>query len=96
MNGLPPKSKLLGFIIANDDEEFIALWRRRPGSYFTFWTPQPDQAHLFPSAELASNVIKLLDFYSKLWVLHLFELPNGQIFVGSNDEKKPEWLPILE
>jgi hypothetical protein len=96
MNGLPPHSKHLGFIIANNDEEFLVAWRRRPGSYGNAWTSFPDLAHLFPSPELASNVIKVMDFYSKLWVLSLFELPDGQIFVGSNDEKKPEWLPILE
>lgn len=96
MNGLPPHSQHLGFIIANNDEEFLAAWRRRPGSYLIGWTPCPDLAHLFPTPELASNVIKVLDYYTKLWVLNLFQLPNGQIFVGTNDEKKPEWMPIIQ
>lgn len=91
MSMMPDNLKHLGFVIANADQEFLHSWKHRPGYLLKGWTLSPALAHVFETRQMASNVITLLDHYSKLWILDLFDSP-GSFVVASDRTPRPQWL----
>lgn len=94
MTIIPDNLKHIGFVIANNEEEYLHSWKHQPAYSLKVWTLSPGKAHLFETREIASNVIILLDHYSKLWILDLFDSPDAYV-VGTNPSERPQWLPVL-
>lgn len=94
MSNIPDDLHHIGFVIANGDEEFLHAWKRHPGYSLMGWALSPARAHVFQTREHASNVIRILDYHSKLWILDLFDSP-GAYVVGTNPRERPQWLPLL-
>ena len=91
---IPDELHHIGFVIANDDEEFLHAWKRHPGYSLMGWALSPARAHVFQTREHASNVIRLLEYHSKLWILDLFDSP-GQFVVSTESRNRPQWLPLM-
>ncbi|MGZ4978222.1 MAG: hypothetical protein ACXV8O_13790 [Methylobacter sp.] len=83
--------KEVGFVIANDREEFLHSMKTKPGiSQARGWVPMPDFAKVYPTRALALEDVKQLDVYP-VWVLVLLE-SEGLFAVGSEDDNRPPWL----
>lgn len=91
---IPDELHHIGFVIANEHEEFLHAWKRHPGYSLTGWALSPARAHVFQTREHASNVIRVLEYHSKLWILDLFDSP-GQFVVSTESRNRPQWLPLM-
>lgn len=84
--------KEVGFVIANDREEFLHSSKTQPGlRQVRGWTLILDFAKVYPTRALALEEVKRLDVPYPVWVLILLE-SEGQIAVASDDENGPSWL----
>jgi hypothetical protein len=79
--------KRLGFIVANDAEEFLAHYDENA----LLWSATPELAKVYPSRKKAENVVLELEYKTRLWVLSLFEHKH-QLIVGSDSDERPQWL----
>ena len=93
MKELPDNLEHLGFVIANDHEESVHNWKRQFGLCLIGWIPGPVFAHIFDDRQRASNIIKMFDYHSKLWILDLFH-SDGQLIVSTHPRNRPPWLPV--
>lgn len=84
-------AKSIGFVIANSHEEFLAHFKHNPGYVLKAWSFHPEDAHIFPSRELAKNCVRLLDHFERLYVLDLYETEK-QLFVVDEIKTAPHWL----
>lgn len=89
--------KRLGFVIANDIEEYllsssnsdnysINLWYRFPSGILN-----PDNLRIFSSSKDAQDFVRHIDSSHKIWVLVLFETHN-QYAVSSLGNDAPGWI----
>lgn len=84
--------KEVGFIIANEREEFLHSVNAKPGLYQALgWSPVSDFAKVYSTRALAVDEANKLDVSYPVWVLLLLE-SEGQFAVGSDDENRPPWL----
>lgn len=81
----------LGYVIVNDDEEYLADYQDRGGVRVRWWARVPDFARVFSTRSKASDVLKKMAHHSRLWILELHET-DRQLAVVSGEEKRPEWL----
>jgi hypothetical protein len=71
--------KLLGFIIANDYEEFLESYSIRGDIQVRSWSRIPDIARLFKTRNQASIYVKKMALPYRTWILKLYD--NGRYFV---------------
>lgn len=84
--------KEVGFVIANEREEFLHSMKTKPGiSQSRGWVPMPDFAKVYPTRALALEDVRQLDVSYPVWVLVLLE-SEGQFAVGSDEDNRPSWL----
>lgn len=82
--------KRKGYVIANENEEFLAEWKESDLGRLLKWSQTPEFALIFHDKKHAKKAIdKLTD--KKLWILVLLE-NKKQYAVGSDEEDKPHWL----
>jgi len=81
----------IGYVIANDNEEFLVFDQTTRHSSSRAWSVLPDLAQLFPSRRLAEKSAKLLDVENPLWVLQLIETPDNYL-IRSESKDRPSWL----
>jgi hypothetical protein len=79
--------KMLGFIVANDNEEFLMNY----GENGLLWSATPELAMLFPTRKKADIAVIELQYKTRLWVLLLFERKH-QLILGSDSDEMPHWL----
>lgn len=84
--------KKLGFIIANDGEEFLSNYSADKGSIARSWAMIPDFAMVFRTRQHALKAVEKLEYSSRLYVLELHE-NNMQYAVAAYEEEDPPlWL----
>jgi hypothetical protein len=88
-----PKMKKLGFIIANDNEEFLHKYFVSEDSSGRAWSITPELALIFRTRAKAEAAFKELEkeVDYRLWILVLFETKK-QLMVGSDEDIVPDWL----
>jgi len=92
----PRKMKKLGFVIANNAEEYLHNYDFKDDRSMLAWVGLPDFARVFATYQHAQAVFKRTG-RSDLWVLSLFETPKtsetlGCYLVTTGSTNKPEWL----
>lgn len=85
------KFKQVGFVIANDLEQYLEASSDQGSGLSRVWTCTPEFAHVYSNRSQADQVAKkLADFYP-VWVLVLLE-SKGQFAVEPNKGLNPSWL----
>ena len=84
--------KKLGFIIANEIEEFLANYSVNEGSIARSWAIVPDLAMVFSTRKNALKVVEKLDYSSKLYVLELHENNKQYAVLAHESEDPPKWI----
>ena len=84
-----------GFVIANQDEEFLVYLKEKPGCTLKGWGRSPEQAKVFKTRFQAIQTMKKIgtEKYS-LWLLSYSDI-GEQIEIGCNDETLPPWFRKL-
>lgn len=82
-----------GFIIANENEEFVSSFKNLDGSFLVLWCSLPGDAQVFTTTSLCRHAMKLIhknfEKYD-LWELGIFENERN-FLVTSNCSKNPPW-----
>lgn len=81
----------LGFIIANDREEFLADYQETEELSSRSWSRIPDFSKVFRKRENAISVVKNLPDTYKYWVLNLYET-ESQFSVAYEGNDPPPWI----
>jgi hypothetical protein len=84
----------LGFVIANDAEEYLLKYDITPHGTLSAWSSVPKAvgfALRFETRREVKKVIKSLPSSGPLWRLELFET-DLHFFVATNSPHKPNWL----
>lgn len=82
--------KKKGYVIANENEEFLAECKENDLGRLIKWALTPELALVFQDKKYAEKTINQIQD-KKLWVLTLFE-NKKQLAVGTEEEDKPHWL----
>jgi hypothetical protein len=83
--------KHIGYIIANDREEFLHSYKCTNGIESRGWSLTPEMAKIYNTRAKAQNIANKMD-YRPVWVLELLDMEN-QLVVASDDEvNRPTWL----
>jgi hypothetical protein len=82
--------KKKGYIIANENEEFLAEWQENELTRLTKWAKTPELALIFHKKNYAEKVINAMPD-KKLWICELLE-NKRQLAVACEYEDAPEWL----
>lgn len=87
--------RFLAFILANDQEQFLHHYRKRPGAIERAWTAFPEYAKRFPIRRAAERAVCCLEVEYPVYVLELFD--DGDRFIVAADEAfpRPSWLAAL-
>jgi hypothetical protein len=85
------KMKKLGYVIANDEEEYLNSYCIKPDSISRAWSPLCSYAKVFQTKTHAQKVIQRLDVLVQLWVLELYE-NERHLIVTTEQENVPKWL----
>lgn len=85
----------IGYVIANDDEEYLADIVDRGGMVGRCWSRVPDFAMRFSSRSKALRKIQKFDMGRKVYVLELHDL-GSQYGVASDQEERPAWLELMQ
>jgi hypothetical protein len=85
------KVKKIGYVIANQDEEFLQAYRIKPAYIYRVWTGFCCDAKVFHTQAKALSIVKKLENQYPLWVLELYESPS-QFIVSTDQAEKPKWL----
>ncbi len=89
------KPRFLGFILANDREEFLHDYRNSPGAIERAWTAFPKYAKRFPVRRAAERAIRRLEAEYPVYVLELLDDGNRFIVAADEDRPRPSWLMAL-
>ena len=84
--------KRLGFVIANDLEEYLAVFHNKPESSVKCWAKIPDIALIYPTRKKALSAINCICTPHKLWVLSCYETATNFICVSAIGEDHPSWM----
>ena len=85
------KPHLVGYVIANDYEEFLVDVLESRSVIRKAWTRSPDFALVFVTRLEARQMIWKLRQNYKLWVLELWDF-GSQLVVTTPESKAPTWL----
>lgn len=85
------KPHLIGYVIANDDEEFLIDVRESKSAVVKAWARHPDFALVFVTRGEARRMILKLHQHCKLWALELWDM-GSQLIVTTPDKTAPRWL----
>jgi hypothetical protein len=93
--------KRLGFVIANDLEEYLAVFQNMPGLSGNYWTRVQlsnilymDLLKIYPTKKKANIAIKQIKTSHKTWVLPLYST-GFQVFVSFIGEDGPPWIKAV-
>lgn len=84
-------TRRVGFVIANDDEEYLHDFFESRGAVVKTWARHPDFALVFVTRLEARQMVWKLRQDSKLWVLELFD-SGSQLIVVTSESERPTWL----
>jgi hypothetical protein len=83
-----------GYVIANQNEEFVHEIQTAPGYLKTGWSKKPDFAKVFETRSKCRKAIKLLQSPKyKLWELGILETEN-QYILSCQSTERPPWFSI--
>jgi hypothetical protein len=85
------KPHLIGFVIANDEEEFLTDVRESSSVVVKAWARHPDFALVFVTRLEARQMIFKLRQHCKLWALELWDF-GSQLVVTTPEKIAPSWL----
>lgn len=85
------RAKKLGYVIASEQEDYLARFKKSSAGIFKGWSPTPEQAIVYDTYLKASKVLKQLVVSYRVWILELWET-DKQLIVASSSEDKPHWL----
>lgn len=85
------KPHLVGYVIANDDEEYLHDFYDSRGAVVKTWARLPDFAQVFIIRLEARQMIYKLNQNSTLWVLELWDY-DSHFVVTTQDDNRPSWL----
>lgn len=85
------KPHKIGYVIANDEEEYLADVHESRSVVVKAWARCPDFALVFVTRLEARQMIYRLRQQSKLWALELWDY-GSQLVVATSDPKPPRWL----
>jgi hypothetical protein len=88
------KIKKLGYIIVNDNEEFLKKYCLKPYRIQSIWSLLCFDAQVFNTKNYAMKVINRLNSNCPLWALELYE-NEMHLIVTTEQENPPQWLNIL-
>ncbi len=80
----------LGFVIANDREEFLVYEGGNSSAWARAWSPLPSMAKAYTRRE-AEKLANSLEVPYPVWVLQLIETDNHYL-VSSANGSGPDWL----
>ena len=90
--------KRLGFVIANELEEYLSSFYETSDSIHTCWLKidHPNRLHsqlikVFPTKKKALLSFKKIHTTHKLWVMSLYETAN-QFVVSTSGDDVPSWI----
>lgn len=84
---------LRGFIVANENEEFLAEYNFRRGAIMRAWTIFPHLAYIFPSPKEAKDICDKLESQYNLYVLGIEETKTQfMVFTLEENDPIPSWL----
>lgn len=83
--------KELGFIVANEIEEFLSAFEDTPEYTRAAWSVLPDLAKVFSNPEEAGRVARKIQTPYKKWVCLLSE-NESQLIVTVAGEDVPPWI----
>jgi len=83
--------KHIGYIIANEREEFLHAYEYANGMEKRGWSLTPELAKTYTTRAKAQKIADKMDF-RPVWVLELLDT-GSQLVVASDDEiNRPAWL----
>jgi len=85
------KKKWLGYVIANENEEFLHSFKADNFHTITAWTRNPALAFRHKTSRLCQERIKRLNGKNSLWEMELLET-DSHFLVGSSSENVPPWI----
>ncbi len=81
-----------GYIIANQNEEFLAIAETTPTHDLLAWTPDPGLAKVFSSSSKCRKVMRAIASAKyRLWELTIAETER-QYIVGFTGDNRPPWF----
>lgn len=89
------KPRFFAFILANDQEEFLHDFRKRPGAIERAWTASPEYAKRFPVRRAAERAVRRLEAGYPVYVLELLDDGDRFIVAAGEDHPRPSWLAAL-
>jgi len=91
MKVLPRNMKRLGYVVANDNEEYLSSYDISSFTTLSAWALTPALAYVFSTHHEIEQVIKRLPKRCRLWSLEFYETDNN-FFVTTDKLIKPVWL----
>ena len=85
------KPHLVGYVIANNYEEFLMDVRESRSVIVKAWARSPDFALVFVTRLEARQMIWSLRQHYKLWALELWDFGSGLV-VTTPEPNAPQWL----
>ena len=85
------KKKILGFIIANELEEFLVSYKDTEESTSVLWSRIPDLAKVFSDPEEAGRLSSTIYSPYKRWVCRLSDI-GSQLIVEVSGDDVPPWI----
>jgi hypothetical protein len=80
--------KQLGYVIANEREEYLEKYVETPGSVVKGWTPNPGASRRFPTRKRADDIAKRIDNH-RCWVVALHENASRYAVVFEGEDPPP-------
>lgn len=85
------KPRKIGYVIANNDEEFLIDVRESKSAVVKAWARYPDFALVFVTRLEARQMIFKLRQHCTLWALELWDF-GSQLVVTTPEPNAPAWL----
>ena len=86
--------KKIGFIIVNDNEEFLMDYQGQGGVASYQWSRIPDLSQIFYTQNQATRIVKKMEDSYQLWVLGLYETEENLFVVFPCEENGHDDLQV--
>lgn len=83
--------RFVGYVIANNDEEYLFDVQFSPGIAGKAWARHPDFARVFVTRGEAREMLARLHLDYPAWVLELYDA-GSQHIVATPERNRPAWL----